>query len=247
MDLQLKGKNVLIAGGSRGIGESCARIAAAEGANVAITYSSSSSRAESLAAELRVSTDCFSLHMNLGDTATIASSIESLRKRWHHIDALIICAGYNKVTPFPEISEAEWRLVMDINLNGPYFLLSACANFFGDGAAAVLVSSVAGHTGAPHHAHYAAAKAGLINLTKSAARELAPRVRVNCVAPGITLTEMGRDTASNLAPDYARTKLLAGRFAEPDEIARTIIFMASPASSFIYGATIDINGGRDLR
>jgi 3-oxoacyl-[acyl-carrier protein] reductase len=106
---------------------------------------------------------------------------------------------------------------------------------------------VAGQTGVPHHAHYAAAKAGLINLTKSAARALAPHVRVNCVAPGMTLTEMGRLTATALPPDYAQKNLLAGRFAQPDEIARAIAFVASPVAGFMTGATIDINGGRLLR
>jgi 3-oxoacyl-[acyl-carrier protein] reductase len=95
--------------------------------------------------------------------------------------------------------------------------------------------------------HYAAAKAGLINLTKSLARSLAPKVRVNCVAPGITLTPMGEQTASTLAPDYAETRLLVQRFATPEEIARCIVFVASPLTGFMTGATIDINGGRDLR
>jgi 3-oxoacyl-[acyl-carrier protein] reductase len=92
--------------------------------------------------------------------------------------------------------------------------------------------------------HYAAAKAGLVNLTKSMARALAPRVRVNCVAPGVTLTPMG---AATVDPDYAIKKLLAQRFATPDEIARCIVFVASPISAFMTGATVDINGGRDLR
>jgi 3-oxoacyl-[acyl-carrier protein] reductase len=126
-------------------------------------------------------------------------------------------------------------------------MLRAALPLLNDGGAVVTVSSVAAHTGAPLHAHYAAAKAGLVNLTKSCARALAPRLRVNCVAPGITLTPMGSTTAASLPPDYARTKLLTGRFAEPEEIARCIVFLASPAASFITGATLDANGGRDLR
>jgi 3-oxoacyl-[acyl-carrier protein] reductase len=116
-----------------------------------------------------------------------------------------------------------------------------------DGSAVVIVSSVSGQTGAPRHAHYAAAKAGLINLTKSAARAWAPRVRVNCIAPGMTLTAMGQDTARSLPPDYAKTKLLAGRFASPKEIAQLITFFVSPISGYVTGATIDANGGRNLR
>jgi len=146
-----------------------------------------------------------------------------------------------------EIGAEEWQEVLQVNLNGPFYVMQCLAPRMRDGGSIVTVASVAAHTGAPHHAHYAAAKAGLVNLTKSAARSLAPRVRVNCVAPGITLTPMGRETAESLAPDYAQKRLLVQRYASPEEIARCIVFVASPAAGFISGATIDINGGRDLR
>ncbi|MFZ5829325.1 MAG: SDR family oxidoreductase, partial [Planctomycetota bacterium] len=125
--------------------------------------------------------------------------------------------------------------------------LKAARPMLADPASVVAVASVAGQTGVPHHAHYAAAKAGLINFTKSAARALAPRVRVNCVAPGLTLTEMGRQTADALPPDYVKKNLLTHRWAEPEEIARLIAFVASPVAGFMTGATVDINGGRLLR
>ena len=115
------------------------------------------------------------------------------------------------------------------------------------GGSIVTVASVAAHTGAPHHLHYAAAKAGLINMTKSLARDLAPHIRVNCVAPGITLTPMGNDTLASLAADYAETKIPLQRYASAEEIARCIVFVASPVASFMTGATIDINGGREMR
>jgi 3-oxoacyl-[acyl-carrier protein] reductase len=95
--------------------------------------------------------------------------------------------------------------------------------------------------------HYAAAKAGLVNLTKSLARELAPHIRVNCVAPGITLTPMGQDTIDNLADDYAATSLLLQRFATSRRIAQTIALVASPITEYMTGATIDVNSGRFLR
>lgn len=109
------------------------------------------------------------------------------------------------------------------------------------------VASVAAHTGASHHAHYSAAKAGLINLTKSPAHTLAPNVRVKCVAPGITLTPMGQETGNSRAPNCARTRWPGGCFAPPHEIARGIVLQASQVADFITGATIDINDGRDLR
>ena len=160
---------------------------------------------------------------------------------------LIHCAGEAPVGSLRELTCAEWNRVVDVNLNGAFNVLHAAQSLLREGGSVVMVASVAAETGVPHQAHYAAAKAGLVNLTKSAARELAPAIRVNCVAPGMTLTEMGRQTATGLPPDYAKTKLLLQRFAEPEEIARCIVFLASPASSFITGATLDVNGGRYLR
>jgi 3-oxoacyl-[acyl-carrier protein] reductase len=185
--------------------------------------------------------------MDLGNAESIDTAVAELQKQTAQLDVLVLCAGRNIITPFDSISFEEWSNIIDINLNGPFWLLRRLLPLLSDGASAVTVSSVAAHTGAPHHAHYAAAKSGLVNLTKSAARALAPHVRVNCVAPGVTLTPMGRDTADNLPSDYAQVKLLSKRFAEPDEIARCIVFLASPVSGFIHGATIDINGGRTLR
>ena len=160
---------------------------------------------------------------------------------------LVLCAGRATNTAFAELTPAEWRHIVDINLNGAFNVLHVAMPLLEDGAAVVTVASVAAHTGVPHHAHYAAAKAGVVNLTKSAARALAPRVRVNCVAPGMTLTDMGRQTAESLPKDYAEKKLLMKRFAEPREIAQSIVFLASDAARFVTGATLDANGGRDLR
>ncbi len=151
------------------------------------------------------------------------------------------------VTPLEKIGEQEWNEVLGTNLSGPFFVIQALNAFMNDAASIVTVASVAAHTGNPNHIHYAAAKAGLVNLTKSLARALAPRLRVNCVAPGITLTPMGVNTVESLAPDYAQKKLLVQRYATPDEIARCIVFIASPVTGFMTGATFDINGGRDLR
>ena len=137
--------------------------------------------------------------------------------------------------------------VLDVNLNGAFYVLQACTPLLRDGGSVVLVSSVSAQTGVAHQAHYAAAKAGLVNLAKSAARALAPRIRVNCVTPGLTMTPMGLETIAALEPDYAKNKMLLQRYATPEEIARVIVFLASPANSFMTGATVDVNGGRDLR
>lgn len=248
MDLHLNGKIAFVTGASRGIGAATARLFAAEGADVVVAYGHDAEAAERTAGQVRaLGRRAWTLGMDLADPEQVAAGVERAAGWAAPFGAVVLCAGYNEITPFEEVTPAAWDHILAVNLSGAFFLMQAVAPHLADGGAIVTVASVAAHTGAPHHAHYAAAKAGLVNLTKSAARALAPRIRVNCVAPGITLTEMGAETTAALPDDYAARKLLAGRFAEAEEIARWIVFAASPAAGFAHGATLDLNGGRVLR
>ena len=248
MDLGLQGRVALVTGASSGIGAATARLLAEEGADVVVCYWRNVEGASHAAQAVKETGQrSWLCQMDVGHAHEVASAIARLRIEVDELDILVLCAGRNIVTPLSELTASEWDHIVNVNLNGPFYVLREALPMLRQGASVVTVASVAAHTGAPHHAHYAAAKAGLVNLTKSAARALAPDVRVNCVAPGITLTPMGQETADALAPDYARTRLLAQRFAMPDEIARCVVFLASPAAGFIVGATKDINRGRDLR
>lgn len=248
MDLGLRDKVALITGASRGIGAATAQLLADEGADIVVCYGSDRAGAEATAAVVRAAgRRAWTYGIDVRDAAAVDAAFVAIGREVGGLDILILCAGQNIVTQLPDLTPAEWDLIVATNLNGPFYVLHAAIPLLRDGAAVVAVASVAGQTGAPHHAHYAAAKAGLINLAKSAARSLAPRVRVNSIAPGMTMTQMGIETAVGLPADYAQTKLLSGRFAEPEEIARAIAFLASPLVGFITGATLDINGGRELR
>ena len=248
MNLFLEDKIVFITGASSGIGAAAAHIFAQEGAHVAISYHHNRAGAEQTAAMVRsLNRLAILCPMDLSNPNAISVSLSALPEPFDCLDSVVLCAGKNRITPIDQISPQEWQDVIAVNLNGPFYVLQDLAPRIRDGGSIVIVSSVAAHTGNTHHTHYAAAKAGLVNLTKSFARALAPRVRVNCVAPGVTLTPMGIDTVANLPDDYAEKKLLTDRFATPEEIARWIVFVASPAAAFMTGATVDVNGGRDLR
>jgi 3-oxoacyl-[acyl-carrier protein] reductase len=248
MDLGLRDRVALVTGASSGIGAATARLLAEEGADVVIAFGRDEIGArQTMAAVEAMGRRAWLCRFDIADAAAVAAAVHAAGAQTGGFDVLVLCAGHNMVTPLADITPKEWNTVIDTNLNGSFYTLRAAIPFLRDGAAVVTVASVAATTGAPHHAHYAAAKAGLVNLTKSAARALAPRVRVNCVAPGIALTPMGRDTVASLPPDYAQTKLALQRYAEPNEIARCIVFLASPAASFVTGATLDVNGGRDMR
>jgi 3-oxoacyl-[acyl-carrier protein] reductase len=185
--------------------------------------------------------------MDIRQPQAIAQAAEQIKTEVGKLDLLILSAGRNIITSWQDLTPEEWASVIEVNLSGAFYVLQAMVPLLREGSAIVTVASVAAHTGAPHHAHYAAAKAGLINLTKSLARILAPKIRVNCVAPGITATPMGRDAINALPPDYAESKIPLQRFATPEEIAKCIVFIASPIAGFMTGATVDINGGRDMR
>ena len=248
MDLELKDKIAFVTGASSGIGAAVSLILAEEGADVVLVYHQDRAGAEKQAhmVESR-GREAWPCQMDITRTESISDAIQRLKKEIKGIDLLILSAGYNHVVPFQDILPAEWEQVLNTNLNGVFYLVQALLPVLNQGASITTVASVAAHTGAPHHMHYAAAKAGLVNLTKSLARALGPNIRVNCVAPGIALTPMGEDTVKSLPADYAESKLLVGRFATPEEIARCIVFVASPVAGFMTGSTIDINGGRELR
>lgn len=242
------GRTAVVIGGSHGIGADTARVLAAEGCDVALTYRTSRDGADAVASEVRsAGRAAWTYALDLADVESVERIARTIATDLPAIDIVVLSAGQNIVTPYQRITAEEWSQVLTVNLTGAFFLLRTLAPVISPGGSIVTVASVAAHTGAPHHMHYAAAKAGLINLTWSLARELAPNVRVNCVAPGITLTEMGADAIASQPDDYAQKRLLLRRFATPDRIAQTIAFVASPVCEYMTGATVDINSGRNVR
>ena len=248
MDLNLRNKTVFITGASSGIGAAAAEIFSAEGADVVVSYGINTEGARQTAAKVRLNgRNAWLCRMDVGDPDSVKAAAQALQPEISGLDALVLCAGLSLHTAFAEITPEEWQHVLAVNLNGAFYVLQAATPLLRDGSSVVLVSSVSAQTGVAHQAHYAAAKAGLVNLGKSAARALAPRIRVNCVTPGLTMTPMGQETIAALEPDYAKNKMLLQRYATPEEIAQVIVFLASPLNSFMTGATVDVNGGRELR
>jgi 3-oxoacyl-[acyl-carrier protein] reductase len=248
MNLELTNKIGFVTGASSGIGAMSARILAEEGADVVVSFGHDQAGAHDTVRNIESTGRLAWLsQMDVSDPDSVAAAVGQLKTTVSKLDLLILCAGQNFVTPWNEIAPGEWDQVIGVNLSGAFYVLQALVPLMRAGGSIVTVASVAAQTGAPHHLHYAAAKAGLVNLTKSLARDLAPHIRVNCVAPGITLTAMGQETIASLASNYAETRIPLQRYASTEEIARCIVFVASPVAGFMTGATIDINGGRDMR
>lgn len=248
MDLELSGSRALVIGGSGGIGADLCEVLAEEGSDVALTFRDAAPGAEQAAGRVRGRGRRAWVHrLDLGAGDDVTTTARWIAHEAGPFDLVVMCAGTNVITPVGAVTAAEWTEVVTVNLTGPFLALQALAPSVRPGGSIVTVASVAAHTGAAQHAHYAAAKAGLVNLTRTLARHLAPAVRVNCVAPGITLTPMGAQAIAAQDPGYAERHLLLQRYATSRRVAQAVAFVASPVNEFMTGATVDVNSGRFLR
>lgn len=241
---------LLVTGGNRGIGAAVAIRAAREGAEVAIGYRHGSDRADSVVETIESSGGtvvALSADVSRGDEAR--RLVRQAEDAFGRVDALVNNAGIMPETPFLEITEDEWERVIATDLTAAFHTSQAALPGMlelGSGSI-VNVSSRLGQIGWAGVSHYATAKAGLIGLTKSLAREFGPRgIRVNAVAPGVTVTDMtahlvdSEDGASRLAG------IPAGRFAEPEDVAAAVIFLLTDDAAMFHGQTLSPNGGAHM-
>jgi NAD(P)-dependent dehydrogenase (short-subunit alcohol dehydrogenase family) len=244
--LDLAGRVAIVTGGARGIGLAVARRMVASGAAVSI-WDMDPARAEESRAALAADGNVTAQVLDLTDEAAVAEATRRTVAAHGKLDILVNNAGITGGNmPSWEIPVAQWRRVIDVNLNAPFIVGSAVVpHLLANGWGRVVnVASVAGKEGNPNAAHYSASKAGIIGYTKSLAKELATRnVLVNCVTPAAAKTDIfNQMTEQHIA--FMLSKIPMGRFVEVEEIAALICWLASPDCSFSTGAVFDISGGR---
>ncbi|AJP65617.1 TPA: 3-oxoacyl-[acyl-carrier-protein] reductase [Staphylococcus aureus] len=239
-------KSALVTGASRGIGRSIALQLAEEGYNVAVNYAGSKEKAEAVVEEIKAKgVDSFAIQANVADADDVKAMIKEVVSQFGSLDVLVNNAGITRDNLLMRMKEQEWDDVIDTNLKGVFNCIQkATPQMLRQRSGAIInLSSVVGAVGNPGQANYVATKAGVIGLTKSAARELASRgITVNAVAPGFIVSDM-TDALSDELKEQMLTQIPLARFGQDTDIANTVAFLASDKAKYITGQTIHVNGG----
>ena len=250
--IDLTGKRAFVTGGGRGIGRATALLLGRAGAAVAVGYRSRQDEAAATVEAIgRSGGRAVAVAGDLGEAASAARAVRDVVRALGGIDLLIVNHGVwpPDDAPLAAMADAQWQETRRVNYDAVFYVCRAAIPHLGDGGKIVLVSSTAGQRGEAFHADYAATKGAVIALTKSLAVELAPRVNVNCVAPGWVDTEMSAKPYQGEAGagrrEIERTIPL-GRVASPEDVAGPIAFLCSDLARHITGEILNVNGGSVL-
>ncbi len=243
---ELSGKVALVTGASRGIGRATALALAEAGADVAVNYAHNKDAADEVVGLIQAKGRKAKAYLaNIGDAAAVEAFVGQAYADFGHIDILVNNAAINRDHSFTKMTQKEWEDVINTDLNGPFYVTHLVVPKMADsgGGRVVFVTSMVGQIGAFGQANYGAAKAGLIGLTRTLAREYARKsVLVNAVAPGYTETDMTSGIPEKVL-ESIKAQIPLGRMAKPEEVAGAIVFLAGPHATYITGQVLSVNGG----
>lgn len=236
----------LITGGSRGIGAACARLFAQQGYGVGIVCRKAKDRAEALAEELAALGVPVKVYVcDVAQREQVQAMTAAFLREFGRIDVLVCNAGIARQELFTDITEASWREVMGVDLDGVFYCAQAVLPdmLHRKAGKIITLSSMWGQVGASCEVAYSTAKAGVIGLTKALAKELGPSgITVNCVAPGVIDTEMNGNLPQDIKDELAEETPLE-RLGTPEDVAQAVWFLASSAGDFFTGQVLAPNGG----
>ena len=241
MIFDFSNRTLVMTGANGGIGRSIAALFHASGANLVLTdldLDALDAFAATLGPRDRIAT----LRADASNPAHAESTVALAAERFGGIDYLVPSAGIYQAKPFAEMTDADWHRTISINLDGVFYLCKRALPAMKDESSIVTIASLAAYRGAYVNAHYGATKGAMVSMTRALSRELAPKTRVNGVAPGIIETPMINELLKTRMEETMNQTPLK-RLGKPSEIASVIAFLCSPAASFITGETIQVNGG----
>jgi NAD(P)-dependent dehydrogenase (short-subunit alcohol dehydrogenase family) len=249
--MNLAGKVSLVTGGAHRVGRAIALALARAGSSVAIHYGSSEEAAQETAEDLRsLGVEAWTFQGDLSQPAAIRELLAEVGSSCPHLDVVVNSAASFKKRPFADIDAEEWNEVLAVNLRAPFLvtreaapLLRASLRPTGEAAAVVNMVDLSATLPWPGYAHHGVSKAGLLHLTRQAARELGPQIRVNAIAPGAILPPPGMEADSEEWREVGH-RLPVGTTGHPDQVGDTAVFLAS--NDFITGTVITVDGGEHL-
>lgn len=241
--MTLQGRTVLITGGARRIGYAIALALAERGAKIAISYRTSAREATWAVRELeRLGTEAVAIHADLARAVDVKKLMDRLARRWGRLDVLVNCAANFGRTPFATLSEREWDHAFDVNLKGPFLCALYASRLMRQhgGGKIINFADWAGVRPYRDYLPYCVSKAGVIGLTKALAKELAPRIQVNAIAPGPILPPPDMSTAARAR---VAQRVPLKRWGSPQDIANTVVFLIE-GTDFMTGSTVFVDGGQ---
>lgn len=242
----LESKSVLVTGASRGIGRAIALYFARNGAKVAVNYSGSEAKANEVVEEIKANGGtAFAIKADISSSDDVTNMVKTVVNEFGSLDVLVNNAGITRDNLLMRMKEEDWDAVINTNLKGVFLTTKAVTRQMMKQRQGriINIASIVGVSGNAGQANYVAAKAGVIGLTKTAAKELSSRgITVNAIAPGFIETDMTGKLEEGIKEDMLRNIPLA-RFGQPDDIAAAAAFLASDASSYITGQTLHVDGG----
>jgi 3-oxoacyl-[acyl-carrier protein] reductase len=244
--MSLNGKSVLVTGASRGIGREIALELARQGANVAVNFAGSEAKANEVVEEIKaLGRESFSIQCDVSNSEAVAEMVKTVTERFSSLDILVNNAGITRDNLLMRMKESEWDDVININLKGVFLCTKAVTRQMMKQRSGriINIASIVGVSGNAGQANYVAAKAGVIGLTKTTAKELASRgITVNAIAPGFISTDMTEKLPEDVQQAMLGQIPLA-RFGDPKDVAAVAVFLASEASSYMTGQTLHVDGG----